>query len=82
MSLKSLGIAVALLACAVSAGTWVDPAVLDACSGYKASKVITQGAELTADLVLAGTGCNVFGPDIGKLKLQVVYETGEQDFNC
>ena len=58
-------------------GTVVDPAVLDACPGYKAENVRQAGANLTADLVLAGHACNVFGPDLQKLQLQVTYETGE-----
>ncbi|KAG6899905.1 hypothetical protein C0993_005484 [Termitomyces sp. T159_Od127] len=54
---------------------FVDPAVLDACSGYSATNITTSGASLTADLVLDGEGCAVFGPDVEKLGLTVVYET-------
>lgn len=57
-------------------GTYVDPSVLDACPGYAAQNVQMQPNGLTADLVLAGTPCEVFGPDIKQLKLQVAYETG------
>ncbi|KAF9463440.1 alpha-glucosidase [Collybia nuda] len=56
-------------------GAVVDPKVLDACSGYSATNVKTAGATLTADLALNGDGCAVFGPDVKKLALQVVYET-------
>jgi alpha-glucosidase len=56
---------------------YVDPAVLDACPGYKATKVSTEGNTLTANLVLAGQPCNVFGNDTKTLKLEVDYETGE-----
>ena len=59
-----------------AAAVWVDPTVLDACPGYKATNVNTYGSTLTADLSLAGHACNVFGPDIQKLKLEVTYETG------
>ncbi|KAG5640772.1 hypothetical protein DXG03_007241 [Asterophora parasitica] len=54
---------------------FVDPKVLDACSGYSASNIQSSGAVLTADLVLNGQGCNVFGSDIKKLGLKVTYET-------
>lgn len=56
-------------------GTTVDPNVLDACPGYKATNVKTTASSLTADLVLGGEGCNVFGEDIEKLSLVVTYET-------
>ncbi|KAG6826481.1 hypothetical protein H0H87_007132, partial [Tephrocybe sp. NHM501043] len=55
--------------------TDVNSQVLDACSGYDATNVKTAGATLTADLVLNGDGCAVFGPDVKKLGLKVVYET-------
>ena len=58
-------------------GTAVDPRVLDACPGYNATNIKNNGPTLTADLVLNGKGCNVFGPDVQKLTLNVVYETGE-----
>ncbi|RDB19429.1 putative alpha/beta-glucosidase agdC [Hypsizygus marmoreus] len=56
-------------------GAFVDPNVLDACPGYNAKNVKTNGAVLTADLLLNGQGCGVFGPDAQKLELKVVYET-------
>lgn len=59
----------------VAYATITDPSVLDACPGYKATHVNVGGAKLTANLELAGTACNVFGPDINKLKLEVTYET-------
>ncbi|KAG6915918.1 hypothetical protein DXG01_009248 [Tephrocybe rancida] len=49
--------------------------VLDACAGYNATNVKTTGTTLSADLVLNGEGCGVFGPDIKTLGLTVVYET-------
>jgi alpha-glucosidase len=60
----------------VVAATWVDPTVLDACPGYKAGNIQSDGTTLTADLTLAGKACNVFGADIQQLKLEVTYETG------
>jgi alpha-glucosidase len=57
---------------------YVDPTVLDACPGYIASNVEVQRNGLTADLVLGGKPCNVFGNDIQKLSLSVVYETGKE----
>ncbi|KAJ7184493.1 alpha-glucosidase, partial [Mycena filopes] len=59
----------------VLAGSNPDPAVLDACPGYTASNVKTQGGTLTASLKLGGTACNVFGTDLPSLSLKVVYET-------
>lgn len=61
----------------LSSATVTDPAALDACPGYKAKNVSTFGPKLTADLVLAGKACNVFGNDIEKLKLEVTYENSE-----
>lgn len=57
---------------------YVDPTVLDACPGYNATNVDVHGNGLTADLVLGGKPCNVFGNDIQKLSLSVVYETGTE----
>ncbi|EPQ50643.1 alpha-glucosidase [Gloeophyllum trabeum ATCC 11539] len=63
------------LCTAFAAAEYVDPQVLDACPGYTAENVAINGSTLTADLVLAGTPSNVFGNDIEKLALEVVYET-------
>ncbi|KAF5359365.1 hypothetical protein D9756_003598 [Leucocoprinus leucothites] len=62
----------------LSFATNVDPAVLDACPGYQATNVKTDGGKLTADLTLAGQACNVFGQDLQALSLSVVYETNER----
>lgn len=51
-----------------------DP--LASCPGYVASDVKTSPNGLTANLVLAGTACNVYGVDLANLTLEVVYETG------
>ena len=56
---------------------FVDPNVLDACPGYKATDVSASGTKVTATLILAGKPCNVFGNDIQELSLSVEYETGE-----
>ncbi|TRM57021.1 hypothetical protein BD626DRAFT_361957, partial [Schizophyllum amplum] len=53
---------------------YVDPALLDACAGYDASNVYTDGTKLTATLNLAGD-CAVFGDDVSELALEVTYET-------
>ncbi|KAI0274382.1 alpha-glucosidase [Russula aff. rugulosa BPL654] len=53
----------------------VDPALLDACPGYNATNVKADGPRLSANLILAGKPCNVFGNDIKVLDLVVVYET-------
>ncbi|KAJ7592387.1 glycoside hydrolase family 31 protein [Mycena floridula] len=75
MTKSTLGLFSLFLGASVVLGAWVDPAVLDACPGYTATKVKTDARTLTADLVLAGKACDVFGSDIQNLSLQVVYET-------
>ena len=50
---------------------------LNSCPGYRATNVQTTSYSLTADLTLAGAPCNVYGPDLVSLSLQVTYETGE-----
>lgn len=56
-------------------GTYVDPEVLDACPGYEVTNIGVSRSGLKADLILAGTPCNVFGDDISQLRLDVTYET-------
>ena len=58
-------------------GTYVDPEVLDACPGYEVTNIGVSSSGLKADLILAGTPCNVFGDDISQLRLEVTYETGK-----
>ncbi|KAG6864625.1 hypothetical protein C0991_008189 [Blastosporella zonata] len=65
----------ALLPTGTVHATSVDPHILDSCSGYNAVNIKSTGATLAADLVLNGEGCGIFGPDIKKLELTVVYET-------
>ncbi|KAI0806671.1 alpha-glucosidase [Fomes fomentarius] len=62
----------------LASATVTDPKVLDACPGYKAKNVVNRGHKLTADLVLGGEACNVFGEDIEKLKLEVTYENKDR----
>ena len=57
-----------------SAAEWVDPSILDACSGYTLENPQTEGAVFTASLSLAGN-CSVFGTDVEQLSLYVEYET-------
>lgn len=71
--MKSAFIA-ATLAVAPALAMYVDPAKLDACAGYDASNVYSDGAKLTATLNVAGD-CGVFGEDISELALEVTYET-------
>ncbi|KAG7453201.1 glycoside hydrolase family 31 protein [Guyanagaster necrorhizus] len=59
----------------VSHGSYVDPAVLDQCSGYDLEDATWQGTSFKANLILRPEGCAVFGPDISTLSLEVVYET-------
>jgi len=54
---------------------WVDPAVLDACPGYTATNINQKGSELSAELLLGPSPCNLFGADVKTLSLRVVYET-------
>ncbi|KAI1812354.1 glycoside hydrolase family 31 protein [Poronia punctata] len=68
------------MAVAVSASALVgrdyptsDP--LSACPGYSASNVKTTSSGLTADLTLAGEGCDVYGTDMKDLVLEVSYDT-------
>src|SRR6266404_4898006 len=60
----------------VARAEYVNPEVLDACSGYEATDVNVSGTRLTAKLVLADKPCKVFGEDIETLDLAVTYETG------
>lgn len=51
---------------------------IDHCPGYNATNISNTNNGFTADLVLAGAACNVYGPDLQKLSLSVVYETSIQ----
>lgn len=53
-------------------------APLEDCPGYKASNVEQSQTGLTADLILAGEPCDVYGNDLPDLKLLVEHQTGER----
>jgi len=48
------------------------------CPGYTASNVKESSNGVTADLTLAGQGCNVYGTDIQDLVLDVQYQSKER----
>ncbi|KAI1432773.1 glycoside hydrolase family 31 protein [Xylaria sp. CBS 124048] len=48
------------------------------CPGYKASNVAKTSLGLTADLILAGDPCNVYGTDIEALSLIVEYQATDR----
>ena len=56
--------------------TGTKAASIDDCPGYTATNVVQSASGLTADLNLAGPACNVYGYDLGELKLLVEYQTG------
>ena len=66
-----------VLTASLASANYTDPSVLDACPGYKITNVHTLGSSLTANLALTGKACNVYGPDIEKLALEVTYETSK-----
>lgn len=74
-NMARLRLVLPFLACTIAVLAAPD---LATCPGYKASniKVLNRGSRLTADLDLAGPACNVYGPEIKTLKLEVDYETG------
>ena len=49
---------------------------VDACPGYSVKNAKTSSGTFTADLKLAGAGCNAYGTDLQNLKLAVTYENG------
>jgi alpha-glucosidase len=50
----------------------------DVCPGYKASSIVRTPYGLSADLSLAGPGCNVYGTDIDALSLTVEYQSSDR----
>ncbi|KAG6001202.1 hypothetical protein E4U21_004623 [Claviceps maximensis] len=65
------------LACIVAATATGAEAVAK-CPGYEASNIQRTKYGLTADLHLAGKGCNAYGRDLDNLRLQVKVETAER----
>lgn len=61
----------------IGASVLCSAASVDDCPGYAATNIVETDTGLTADLNLAGTGCNIYGYDIGALKLLVEYQTGK-----
>lgn len=55
---------------------WSVNAQNSSCPGYTASAVTTTETGLTAQLTLAGPGCNTYGIDLENLTLLVEYQTG------
>lgn len=47
------------------------------CKGYTASNIRENGATISADLMLKGQPCNLYGEDIKNLKLLVEYQSGK-----
>jgi len=72
--LKSFLLAVALLSPQALAG--LTPGV-SKCKGYTARDVQKHDSGLTADLELVGEGCEIYGKDLRKLRLEVNYENGK-----
>ncbi len=62
----------------IAFGTVTNPSTLDACPGYDVVRASSTGSSLSADLVLAGNACNIFGKDVSKLQLDVTYETSKR----
>lgn len=54
---------------------------VDSCPGYNAVNISNTDSGLKAELVLAGSACNVYGNDYEKLSLQVTYENGFSYYN-
>lgn len=54
----------------------------DDCPGYKASNVVRSDSSITADLTLAGSACNLFGPDLTDLKFLAEWQTGMSIQQC
>jgi alpha-glucosidase len=48
------------------------------CPGYKAFNVVETPLGFTADLILAGDACNVYGTDIEALSLVVEYQAADR----
>ncbi|KAI4860036.1 glycoside hydrolase family 31 protein [Hypoxylon rubiginosum] len=75
MASRLLFMAAAASAAAVVRRDYASDDLLTACPGYTASNVVTTASGLTADLVLAGEACNVYGADVQDLTLEVSYDT-------
>lgn len=68
-TLRTVSLLVVVVACAKAVAT-------TPCPGYTAKNVKKTFSTLTADLTLAGKGCNIYGADIPELRLEVTYDDG------
>ncbi len=50
----------------------------DVCPGYTASNIVKTPYGLTADLILAGAACNVYGTDVEALNLTIEYQSDDR----
>ncbi|KAI2625715.1 glycoside hydrolase family 31 protein [Hypoxylon sp. NC1633] len=75
MAGRLLFVAAAASAAAVAGRDYPSEDPLASCPGYTASNVVKTAWGLTADLTLAGEGCNVYGTDLKDLTLEVSYDT-------
>ncbi|KAG8875707.1 hypothetical protein FRB97_004788 [Tulasnella sp. 331] len=66
------------LASSTAASLIQRSAGVDSCPGYDVQNPQTSGSSFTANLVLAGKACNIYGPDLQKLDLAVTYETADR----
>jgi len=74
--------AVAASAAALAGRDYPTSDSLSACPGYSASNVKATSSGLTADLKLAGEGCNLYGTDLKDLVVEVSYDTGKTVISC
>ncbi|KAI1402580.1 glycoside hydrolase family 31 protein [Hypoxylon fuscum] len=75
MASRLLFMAAAASAAAVARRDYPSDDPLTSCPGYTASNIVKTASGLTADLTLAGEGCNVYGTDLEDLTLEVSYDT-------
>jgi alpha-glucosidase len=65
-----------LLALKTSLAVAATSNTLDACPGYDAVNIQATETDLTADLILAGEPCGIYGEELKKLSLHVQYQSG------
>ncbi|KAL7272720.1 hypothetical protein RUND412_004462 [Rhizina undulata] len=77
---KSLVLGVAISTLSAEAATLNKRANpnLDACPGYVAHNIKQTASTLTALLKIGGEACNIYGPDISELYLEVSYDYDTQ----
>lgn len=69
-TLRTASLLIVAVACVKAVATTTP------CPGYTAKNVKKTASTLTADLTLAGKGCNIYGVDIPELRLEVTYDDG------